>query len=164
MKIISYVLEDGKPPMLLDDYLIAHSKRKLGKEKIAQIIRLINTLMTYFGIRLKLEKTNVKNRTALQNSSIHLLYQKTADKLNDGGLGMRVSIPPEASWSMERVKDLIWRTFQIATTGKKSTTLLTTKEVNEVYEEYNRYLSDMGVHVKFQCVENMLFERVTKGG
>ena len=159
MKIISYVLEDGQPPVLLDDYLVSHSKIKLGKKKIAQTIRLINSLLVYHSVRLRLEKTNIKNRTALQNNSIHLLFKKTADELNGAGLDIKQAIPARVQWSLQSVKDYIWRTLQKARTGKDSTTQLNTTEIDEVYDEYNKYLSEHNIHVPFQCVENMLFEK-----
>jgi len=159
MKIVSYVLEDGYPPILLDDYLVSHAKRNTDKEKLTQTINIINSLLTYHGVRLRLEKTNIKNRTALQNNSIHLLFKKTADEFNDAGLDIKQSIPANVQWSLQSVKDYIWRTLQKARTGKESTTQLTTTEIDAVYDEYNKYLSEYNIHVPFQCVENMLFEK-----
>ena len=160
VKIVSYVLEDGQPPILLDDYLTQNAKKKMPKERIVKMINLLNDFMVFYGVKLKLSKTNVKNRTALQNNSIHLLYSKTATVLNDAGLDMKKAIQAELDWKMESVKEYVWRPIQIATVDKTSTTQLTTKEVDEVYDEYNKYLSKLGVHVPFQCVENMIFEQL----
>lgn len=159
MKIISHVLEDGKPPILLDDYLIANSKRKLDKEKIKGVISIINKLMVFFGVRLKLSKTNINNRTALQNNSLHLLYKQTADKLNNAGYDVKTSIPDGVDWNMLSVKEQIWKELQRAVLRTDSTAQLTTTEVGEVFEEFNRFLATKKIHVPFPSVDGMLFDR-----
>ena len=84
------------------------------------------------------------SRTIQQNKAIHSYCAILAEKLNDAGLDMRVVLKPEVDipWSKQTVKDFLWRGVQQVQVGKKSTTELTTKEVNDIYETLNRHLSE----------------------
>ena len=95
----------------------------------------------------KLEKEYIpQQRTNSQNASLHLLFQLTANALNDGGFSVQkvlehksVDIP----WSLESVKELLWRPVQIAVTNKESTTELDkTEERDLIYDVLNRHLSE----------------------
>jgi len=78
-------------------------------------------------------------RTTLQNRSIHKYCGLLAKKFNDGGLDMATVLKEkevEVSWSMEGVKDVIWRPIQLALfPDKASTTQLETGDVSRVYEQ-----------------------------
>ena len=93
-----------------------------------------------------------KKRTMQQNSAIHLFCEMLAQELNDAGLDMREVIKPgvDIDWSMESVKEYLWRPIQKALLKKESTTQLTTDEVSRVYETLTRHLgSKFGVFVEF---------------
>jgi hypothetical protein len=64
---------------------------------------------------------------------------------------MKAVLKPEVEipWTMETVKDYLWRPVQEIYKGKHSTTELTTKEVNQIWEVINRHLGERGVHVPF---------------
>jgi len=84
-------------------------------------------------------------RTALQNKSIHKYCSLLAEQFNDAGLDMqavleRKSVP--VSWTMDSVKDVIWRPIQLAMYQKESTTQLEKKEVSKIYEQIARHLSE----------------------
>lgn len=59
----------------------------------------------------------------------------------------------EVDWSMELVKG-IWQAIAKAKYGTNKTSELSTKQVNEVYEEVNRHFSQFGLHLPFFSVEN----------
>ena len=91
-------------------------------------------------------------RTLSQNASIHLYCDLVATVLNDAGLSMRktMSEEVEVEWSMVKVKEVMWKTVQKAMTDKESTTQLSTKEVNEVYQTIAKHLAQtFGVSVAF---------------
>lgn len=88
-------------------------------------------------------------RTSKQNNSIHLLFEEIARELNNSGIDMRVLIKNlQVSHTKKSVKG-IWKAICEAKYGKKSTTELTSKEIDEVYDEFNRLLSEFGIHVAF---------------
>ena len=98
-----------------------------------------------------------KQRTPRQNNSFHKLFRMYSDTLNEHGLTIPFVFQqrPEIDWTPEIVKAL-WHDFQKAKFGKKSTKDLTTKEVQEVYEEVNRFMSGFGLHIPFPSIEELL--------
>lgn len=85
-----------------------------------------------------------KQRTIRQNSSLHLLFEQTAKMLNSEGYDMRAVINPEIDilWSAYTVKEHIWRPVQKAYMGKKSTTELTTADLDKIYDIINKALAE----------------------
>ena len=85
-------------------------------------------------------------RTAQQNKAIHKFCSLLAQAFNDSGLDMIAVLAKkeaEVSWTMESVKDVIWRPIQLALyPDKKSTTQLETNEVDEVYRHIARHMSE----------------------
>jgi hypothetical protein len=105
-----------------------------------------------------------KQRTAQQNRALHKYFELMADALNEAGLDMRVVLKPEVDipWNKITVKEYLWRPMQKAQLDKKSTTELTTLEINEVFETMNRHLSSKfgkwSVHIPFPSYENFLID------
>lgn len=100
-----------------------------------------------------------KPRTNRQNSALHKLFDMLAEALNDAGLDMRKTLKPgvEIPWTQANVKEYLWRPIQKAQLDKQSTTELTTKDIDKVYETLNRYLGDKhGLHVEFPSVEEII--------
>ena len=104
-------------------------------------------------------------RTTNQNSAIHLLFQMLADTLNEAGLDQRkvlkasIAIP----WTKESVKSQLWKPIQEAQFDKKSTTELTTVEVDKVFDTLNRHLGEkFSVHTPFPSIEEIMFQQREK--
>jgi hypothetical protein len=78
-----------------------------------------------------------------------------AEALNDAGLDMRVFLKPEIAipWSQETVKDFLWRPVQKLCLQKRSTTELTTKDIDKIYDVLNLHLGKQGIHVPFPSIE-----------
>jgi len=81
------------------------------------------------NIRLKLiEYLNTvkpkKLRSGQQNKSIHVDCTLIADKLNDAGLGIKEVITIDVPWTMENVKNLLFKRIMLRMFNKKSTTKL----------------------------------------
>lgn len=103
-----------------------------------------------------------QQRTELQNRALHLYFKFIAEALNDAGLDMRKVLKPHVSipWSTETVKDYLWRPLQIALLGKKSTTQLSTKEIDKVFDVLNRHLgTEFGVQEDFPSVETIMYKQ-----
>lgn len=104
-------------------------------------------------------------RTLQQNKSLHLLFQLLANELNDAGLDMRKTLKPEIDipWSGPSVKEYLWRPIQTAQLNKKSTTEMTTVEIDQVFDTINRHLSErLGLTVQFPSIETVLLNEEGK--
>lgn len=100
-------------------------------------------------ITVTIEPTKRK-RTSTQNRCIHKYCKMLADELNTAGFDMRVVLShhAEITWSMDSVKEKLWKPVQKALINKDSTTDQNTAEVSAVYEQLSRHLSQsIGVYV-----------------
>lgn len=100
-----------------------------------------------------------KLRTIRQNKALHLFFQKLADELNFSGLDMKKVLKPEIDipWDTVTVKEYLWRPIQEAQLRKKSTTQLTTKEIDKVFETINRHIGEkFGVHIAFPSIQDLI--------
>lgn len=92
-------------------------------------------------------------RTSKQNSAIHVLFQDIADSLNNEGQCFRYTgikgMDIEAQWDAYKVKEFLWRPVQQYLCGKKSTTELTTNEIDKVFVPLNKALGDLGIETRF---------------
>lgn len=105
--------------------------------------------------------TKQKVRTKQQNKAIHVLFREYAQTLNEAGLDMRKTLKPEVAipWNEKTVKEFLWRPIQKAQFGKVSTTELTTKEIDQVFETLNRHIAEkFGLHVPFPSVEELILK------
>ena len=106
------------------------------------------------------EWTEEKQRTLNQNSALHLWFQLLAEALNDAGYDMRKVIREEIDipWSKDTIKKHIWKPVQEAQLGKKSTTQLSTKDIDQVYDTVNRAIGQRtGIHVPFPSIDSIEF-------
>lgn len=94
-------------------------------------------------------------RTPTQNNALHKYFELVATELNDAGYDIKKTIAHQMDipWSLESVKELIWRQAQKTLKGKVSTTELLTNEINDIYDVVNRYLAQFGIHVPFPSNE-----------
>ena len=97
-------------------------------------------------------------RTTKQNNSIHLWFEEVARELNDRGIDMRVLVKNlQVSHTKDSIKG-VWKAIAEAKYGKKSTTELTTKEVDEVFDEFNKLLAEFDIHLPFPSNEYFIHE------
>lgn len=98
-------------------------------------------------------------RTAQQNKALHVLFNLLAQNLNENSLDMRKTLKPgvEIPWTGRAVKEYLWRPIQEAQLDKKSTTQLTTVEIDQVFDTINKHLGEkFGLHVPFPTIEDVL--------
>jgi len=101
----------------------------------------------------------LKKRTLQQNKALWKYFELLADELNSGGYDMRKTLKHtiDIPWDKNTICEFIWRPVQEAQLGKKSTTDLTTSEIDKIYETINRYLGEKtGVFVDFPSDESPL--------
>jgi len=78
-----------------------------------------------------------------------------AKELNDAGLEVGKTLPQvDIPWNKELVKECIWKPIQQVQLKKNKTSHLSKKELNEVQEVVNRWLSNLGIIVYFPSIEN----------
>lgn len=97
-----------------------------------------------------------KQRTLQQNKALHKFFTMLADDLNESGYDMKKVLKPSVDipWNADTVKNYLWRPVQEAQLQKESTTELSTREIDVVYNTLNRHLGDkLGVHVPFPSDE-----------
>ena len=103
----------------------------------------------------------MKNRTSAQNRSLHLLFEKLADQLNDAGYDVMRTLRHDVAipWTSTLIKELIWRQIQKAMYDKQSTADLTSGEMQLVYDTLNRHLGErFGLHCPWPSLEALVEE------
>ena len=102
---------------------------------------------------------NEKSITRTQQKALHKLFSDVANEMLALGIERRTvmrdlkgySCPIDATFLKE-----VWRAMQFTQTGKHSTTELTTKEVQAVYETFNRFLAEFyHIHLPWPSYESM---------
>ena len=91
-------------------------------------------------------------RTSQQNRSLHLYFTLLADELNASGYDMRKTLQEsiDIPWSPSSIKSFLWKPVQEAMLEKESTTELTTKDIDMIYDVINKTIGERtGVHVPF---------------
>lgn len=97
-----------------------------------------------------------KPRTLAQNRALHKMFEVLADELNDRGKYISTVIRADARWDKNRVKELIWRAVQEKMFNKTSTTSLTTKEIDEIFEVIQKALAEMGIVIVFPSINSIM--------
>jgi hypothetical protein len=98
-------------------------------------------------------------RTPTQNNCLHQYCDELATALNEAGYERMVSSPVlreaiEVPWCKDTVKSDLWHTVQLASTGKASSTDLTTVECSTIYEIIHRHLAQTkGITVPWPTYE-----------
>ena len=97
-----------------------------------------------------------KQRTSLQNRSLHLYCEMVASELNERGITTVQFFDEgfEMPFTQDIVKDNIWRKVQVALLDKESTIDLERKECEKVYDIINLKLSERGLHIPWPCEDS----------
>ena len=90
------------------------------------------------------------------------MFDMIAETLNDSGMYIPKVIKLDAPWNGDRVKELIWRPTQETMLNKKSTTKLTTKEINQVFEVIHKALAEQGLEIEFPSIESLAMREMVK--
>jgi hypothetical protein len=107
------------------------------------------------GQIIVVEAKEWRTRTGQQNKAIHVYCAELAQALNGAGLDMRAVLAAmkqgvEIPWTLDLIKETIWRQIQNAMIDKASTTRLTPEQVSKVYEVCNRFTAErFGISMPF---------------
>jgi len=111
-------------------------------------------------IEVVVKKRN-KTRTAQQNKALHLYFTQLAEILNEAGWDMKKTLKADWDilWTMENIKNNLWRPIQEAYICKKSTTELTTTEIDKIYDILNKGIGEKtGIYIPFPSIDNFIYE------
>ena len=88
-------------------------------------------------------------RTIKQNKALHKFFQEVSAELNNQGVDVRVMVKNlRVDSTPEMVKD-IFRAIGKEKYGINSTTELTTRQVNDCFDEFNRMLAAEDIYIPF---------------
>jgi hypothetical protein len=106
---------------------------------------------------LRIDVKTGKQRTNIQNACLHLYCTHVSEALNDAGISFTQFFKNgyEVPWSMEIVKDQMWRPIQKAITDKESTTEPLTNQYPKIYDYLNLKLGEHGIHVPWPSKETL---------
>ena len=98
-----------------------------------------------------------KQRTIPQNSALHLYLERLAEALDDAGYDMREVIKVPIKPTKENVKsEMLHPVMRAMYPDKKSTTELSTVEMQELYEVMNRFTAERwGVSIPWPSEESL---------
>lgn len=96
-------------------------------------------------IKATTDTPETKIRSLRQNSAIHKYLEMVAHELANQGQTIQSIVKKvnmvEITPTTQTIKEIIWRPIQEIVIGKKSSTELTTAEVNQVYDIISMFLS-----------------------
>lgn len=105
-------------------------------------------------------ETETEKRTNQQNRALHKLFGDISNYCIETGIDQKTIVSALDGYSVptspQAIKE-IWRTLQISITGKTSTKDLDKKEIDQVYETFNKFISELtGEHFTFPNMTDLL--------
>lgn len=100
-------------------------------------------------------------RSLTFNNALHLYFDIIAKQFNEMGwvcseIDFFSGKIIESFWTMELVKEKIWKKLQIELFNKKSTTKITYSEANLIIEVLNKHFAENDIKIEFPCIESYL--------
>lgn len=101
-------------------------------------------------------------RSKKENRSLHKLFELIAKELNNNGFDVRIVLQVIAQkgvdmmWSGKLIKELLWRTIQVKYMGERSTTKLTTEDIDNILQMLNKFLAEnFHISAPFPSLESL---------
>lgn len=88
-------------------------------------------------------------RTITQNKSLHKYFEEVSRELNNHGVDVKVLVENLRVDSTPHLVKDIFRAIGKTKFGITSTSELTTIQVNECYDEFNRMLASVDISISF---------------
>lgn len=95
-------------------------------------------------------------RTNQQNRALHKYCTMLAEALSDSGQDMRTVLKPDVDipWSMENVKECMFKPIIKAMFDVDSTATLDTRQISQAYEVLNRHTAEkLGISIEWPSDE-----------
>jgi hypothetical protein len=109
-----------------------------------------------------MDKLTEKQRTALQNRCMWKYFEEVARECQNAGISPQVFIKAFSVDVTKRMVEDAWRAIIELKYGHSSTTQLTSRETSETYEEMNRGLSSLGLHVEWPSWDSVIYRENNK--
>lgn len=98
--------------------------------------------------------TEDRKRTSRQNRAVHKFFEEASNELNNSGISQKLLIQNlDVEHTPQSVKS-IFRAIGKAKFEKTSTADLTTKELQDCFEEITRLFAQHGIDMKFPSYED----------
>lgn len=101
-------------------------------------------------------KLTTKTRSNAQNASIHLYMTQWSNQLNNAGYTFTNALGLEIPFTMELIKESIWKPTQKELFNIKSTTKLTTEMINQMIDVFSLNFGKRGIYVEFPSFQAFL--------
>lgn len=98
---------------------------------------------------LRVDVKSGKQRTSTQNAALHLYCEQIAEELKSRGITFEKFFKSgfEVPWTMEIVKDNVWRKVQDAIFDEISTSKMMAKDYTTVYDSLNTKLIEWDINI-----------------
>lgn len=123
--------------------------------------KILKTIKGTRGEYSLIFKKYKKSRTDRQNRALHLYFSLLSEALNKDGFDMRAVIKEDIDiyWTPQNIKEYLWRPVQKQLFNKRSTTELTTDELDKIYEIINKVIGERaGIYIPWPSIENLMVE------
>jgi hypothetical protein len=110
-----------------------------------------NTLFNWFK-----EKLTTKTRSNAQNAALHLYMTQLAEQLNNAGYTFTNALGLEIPFTMELIKESIWKPTQKELFNIESTTKLNTEMINKMIDVFSLHFGQKGIYVEFPNFQSFL--------
>jgi hypothetical protein len=118
------------------DTLVAILNPSDVKDKISARIKALRYL----------NAVEIGTRTKKQNDSFHLWLDQVAEEMDKHGVTVQNVVAriqkAEIRPTGDNLKEVLWRPYQIAATGKESSTQLNKAEIDRIYEGLNKFIGE----------------------
>lgn len=101
-------------------------------------------------------KLTTKTRSNAQNASLHLYFTQLAEQLNNAGYTFTNALGMEIPFTMELIKESIWKPTQFEMFGTKTTTKLTTEMINQLIDVFSLHFGQRNIYVEFPNWQSFL--------
>lgn len=104
------------------------------------------------GARIEIKEQD-QTRSWRQNRALHLFFEQVSKELNDLGIpfvyhGLK-GMEMETSWTKDLFKNFVWKPIQKVMFGTESTTKLTTKQIDKIFEVINKFFAERRIEITF---------------
>jgi hypothetical protein len=115
------------------------------------------------GKQVELKDVRI-TRTQQQNKALHVYFTLISHELNEIGMEFSYTGLNENDFSLrytpEIVKEFIFKPIIRTMFGLKSTTKLTTIQIDETIDVITKFFGEKGISLDFPCYENLIEKKV----
>ena len=101
-------------------------------------------------------KLTTKTRSNAQNAALHLYLTQIADQLNNAGYTFTNALDLEIPFTMELIKESIFKPTMKELFGINSTTKLTTEMINQMIDVFSLHFGQKGIYIEFPSIQSFL--------